>query len=393
MAMKSEFDGGREARKWKYGFGISVGLCSTLAWAYCPPQYQETVVEPAFTAATQTLNAAVSAVDASLSALLETESQRLTSALAVMTKQKALAANTIAESGRNTAQQTATALNVMAQTERVKQARFDYGGEFGQGFSPCKVYATRTLMSNRDADMTTEVRQRIKSEVVAAPGVYAPPIAAQSAMVKARQPFCTQDQADSGLCKTVGSMPGADLSVATLFEPAMEGEPLYQAKVAFVNNIAGVPDGPVPESAGKSVAAADYQLSKARKDALVSPALAALKKIQLDYSGVSGTETGSDLPLAQHFRNEVKRYSGNSPEYDSWAKVMSAQNERGALVELLKIKALDLTLQEKQYRQYEQMESQLASLVAQQVTASGAEEQTAQAASNAAKQNVKNSVK
>lgn len=393
MAMKSEFDSGREARKWKYGFGISVGLCSTLAWAYCPPQYQETVVEPAFTTATQTLNAAISAVDASLSTLLETESQRLTSALAVMTKQKALAANTIAESGRNTAQQTATALNVMAQTERVKQARFDYGGEFGQGFSPCKVYATRTLMSNRDADMTTEVRQRIKSEVVAAPGVYAPPIAAQSAMVKARQPFCTQDQADSGLCKTVGTMPGADLSVATLFEPAMEGEPLYQAKVAFVNNIAGVPDGPVPESAGKSAAAADYQLSKARKDALVSPALAALKEIQLDYSGVSGTETGSDLPLAQHFRNEVKRYSGNSAEYDSWAKVMSAQNERGALVELLKIKALDLTLQEKQYRQYEKMEGQLASLIALQVTASGAEEQTAQAASNAAKQNVKNSVK
>lgn len=126
---------------------------------------------------------------------------------------------------------------------------------------------------------------------------------------------------------------------------------------------------------------------------LVSPALAALKEIQLDYSGVSGTETGSDLPLAQHFRNEVKRYSGNSAEYDSWAKVMSAQNERGALVELLKIKALDLTLQEKQYRQYEKMEGQLASLIALQVTASGAEEQTAQAASNAAKQNVKNSVK
>lgn len=390
--MRTNGSDAHEAKKWKVSFGVSIALTSTFAWAYCPPQYQETVVAPAFTAATQTLNAAVTAVDTLLSSVLEINSQRLTSAIAVLTKQKALAANTIAESGRNTAQQTATALNVLAQTERVKQARFDYGGEFGQGYSPCTVYATRTLISNRDADMSTEVRQRVKSEIAAAPGVYSDPAAAQSALVKARKDFCTQDQADSGLCRSVGTLPGADLSVATLFEPAMESEPLYAAKVSFVNNIAGLPDGPVPESAGKSAAAQSYTLAKARKDALVSPALATLKSIQLDYSGVSGTETGTDLPLAEHFRKEVQRYSGNSPEYDSWSRVMSAQNERGVMVEMLKVKALDLAIQEKQYRQYENMEAQLASLVSMEVTASGAANQTAGAAENAAKQNVMNSV-
>lgn len=390
--MRSNGSDAREAKKWRASFGASIALTSTFAWAYCPPQYQETMVAPAFTAATQTLNSAVTAVDTLLSSVLEINSQRLTSAIAVLTKQKALAANTIAESGRNTAQQTATALNVLAQTERVKQARFDYGGEFGQGYSPCTVYATRTLISNRDADMTTEVRQRVKSEIAAAPGVYSDPAAAQSALVKARKDFCTQDQVDSGLCRSVGTLPGADLSVATLFEPAMESEPLYAAKVAFVNNIAGLPDGPVPESAAKSAAAQSYTLAKARKDALVSPALATLKAIQLDYSGVSGTETGTDLPLAEHFRKEVQRYSGNSPEYDSWSRVMSAQNERGVMVEMLKVKALDLAIQEKQYRQYENMEAQLASLVSMEVTASGAANQTAGAAENAAKQNVMNSV-
>jgi len=383
----------RDSRKWKASLGISLALSSSVAWAYCPPQYIETVVSPAFTTATQTLNAAVTAVDTSLSTLLETESQRLTSAIAVLTKQKALAANQIAESGRNSAQQTATALNVLAQTDRVKKARFDYGGEFGQGFSPCIVYATRSVISNRDADMTTEVRQRVKSEITAAPGVYADPVKAQTAMVKNREQFCTQGQVDSGLCKSVGTLPGADLSVATLFEPAMEGEALYEAKVAFVNNVAGLPDGPVPESAGKSSSAQSYTLAKSRKDALVSPALASLKQIQLDYSGVEGTETGSDLPLAEHFRKEVQRYSGNTPEYESWAKVMSAQNERGAMVEILKIKALDLALQEKQYRQYESMEAQLASLVSMEVAGSGAAERTTTAGEDAATQNVTNSVK
>ncbi|MFK2912779.1 hypothetical protein [Pseudomonas sp. 3HC3] len=390
--MKKDFDAAREARKWKVSLGASLVLTSTLAWAYCPPQYQENTVAPAFTKATQALNGLVSRVDASLSALLETESQRLTSAIAILTKQKALAANQIAEAGHNAAQQTATGLKVLAQTQRVKQSRFDYGGEFGQGFSPCSVYATRTLISARDADMGTEVRQRVKSEIVAAPGTYAEPISAQAALVKARKQFCTQDQADSGLCESVGSLPGADLTVATLFEPVMENEPLYQAKVGFVNNVAGLPDGPVPASAGKSAATEDYALSKARKDALVSPALASLKAIQLDYSGVEGTETGTDLPLAVHFRNEVKRYSGNTPQYDSWARVMAAQNERGALIEILKIKALDLAILEKQYRQYESMEAQLASLVSMSVTAAGAQTQTTRAAENAARQNVQQSV-
>ncbi|MBK4987425.1 MULTISPECIES: hypothetical protein [Pseudomonas] len=390
--MKKDFDPARESRKWKLSLGASLALTSTLAWAYCPPQYQETVVSPAFTAATQALNAAVTAVDASLSALLETESQRLTSAIAVLTKQKALSANTMAEAGRNSALQTANALNVLAQTDRVKQARFDYGGEFGQGYSPCSVYASRQVISNRDADMAGEVRQRVRSEVAAAPGAYADPIITQAKLLDERKPFCTQDQVDSGLCKTVGKLPGADLTVATLFEPAVEGEALYKAKVSFVNNVAGLPDGPVPASAARSSASEDYALSKARKDALVSPALASLKAIQLDYSGVEGKETGTDLPLAEHFRTEVKRYSGNSAQYESWARVMAAQNERGALVELLKIKALDLAIQEKQYRQYESMEAQLASLVSMQVTTSGAQARTTEAAAEAASQNARQSV-
>jgi len=73
--------------------------------------------------------------------------------------------------------------------------------------------------------------------------------------------------------------------------------------------------------------------------------------------------------------------------------VMSAQNERGALVELLKVKALDLAIQEKQYRQYERMEAQLAALVALEVQSSGSQNQTAVAAERAAKQNVTNAIK
>lgn len=383
-----------EHRRWRAGLAASLFLTSTVAYSfYCPPQYQESWVSPQFSNATAALNAALTAVDTALSSQLELNGQRLQSAIAILTKQKALAGNQVSDGSRTAAQMTATALNVLAQTERVKQARFDYGGEFGQGFSPCRVYAARQVIANRDAELTEERRERVMTEINAAPGRYADPIQTQAAQVAAHKDFCTQDQVASGLCKTVGSIPGADLTVGTLFTPAMEGEKLYSAKVAFVNNAVGLTDGVVPQGAAKTPAAAAYSLAKARKDALVSPALASLKEIQLDYSGVDTAHGGKDLPLAVHFQNEVKRYAGNSPEYDSWAKVMSGQNERGAMVELLKVKSLDLAIQEKQYRQYERMEAQLAALVAMEVNSSGAVNQTANAAERAAKQNVNNAIK
>lgn len=384
-----------EKRRYKIALASSLLLSSTLVFGfYCPPQFQEMWVAPMFQSATLAITEAITSVDVALSAQLQLNSERLTSAIAVLTKQKALAANQIADGHRTAGQATAEALNAMSQMERVKQARFEFGGEFGQGFSPCKVYATRVTMTARDADMAAERRVRVMSEIQAAPGRYADPLTVRSAMVQThRASFCTQDQVDSGLCKNVGKMPGADLSVSTLFEPAMEGEALYDAKVAFVNNMVGLPDAPVPQTAANSAASAAYSLAKTRKDALISPALASFKEIQLDYSGVNTAHGGMDLPLALHFRNEVKRYAGKSSEYDAWTRVMSAQNERGLLVEMLKVKALDLAVQEKQYRQYERMEAHLAALISMEINGSAVADKATASAQQAARQRVTGAIR
>lgn len=384
-----------ENRRYRMAFAASLLFLSTVVFGYyCPPQFQENWVAPMFMDATLALTEALASVDAALSTQLELNSERLTSAIAVLTKQKALAANQIADSHRTAGQATAEALNALAQTERVKAARFEFGGEFGQGFSPCKVYATRIGITARDADMAAERRVRVMSEVNAAPGRYADPLAARSTMLQVhRSSFCTQDQVDSGVCKNVGKLPGADLSVSTLFEPAMEGETLYDAKVAFVNNAVGLPDAPIPQASANSAASAAYSLAKVRKDALISPALASFKEIQLDYSGVNSAHGGMDLPLAVHFRNEVKRYAGNSPEYDAWTRTMSAQNERGLLVEMLKVKALDLAIQEKQYRQYERMEAHLAALIAMELNGSAVAEKATASVQQASKQNATGAIR
>lgn len=383
----------QERLRWKIGVAASLIVTSATAWAVCPPQFQEMWVQPEFVSATAAMKAAIAAMDSTLSAQLETNNQRVMSAISVLTKQKALAASQIADGNRVSAQTVATGLNVLAQTERVKQARFDYSGEFGQGFNPCVVTANRSIMANRDAAMPGEVRTRVASEVLAAPGHYSDPLLAQAALLDAHKSFCTKDQVDSGLCKQVGSIPGADLTVRTLFTPSMEGEELYKAKLTFVNNVVGLPDGPVPASSANSPAAQAYAAAKARKDALISPAIASLKEIQLDSSGIDTAHGGKDIPMSLQFQREVKRYSGNSPEYDQWSKVMVAQNERGAMIELLKIKALDLAIREKQYRQYEKMEAQLAALVAIEAGSGTASNTTSAAAAKATKENAINAIK
>ena len=47
--------------------------------------------------------------------------------------------------------------------------------------------------------------------------------------------------------------------------------------------------------------------------------------------------------------------------------MLTAQTERGLLVEQLKMKALAVSIQAKQYREYEVMEAQIAALTAQEI--------------------------
>lgn len=376
----------------RFVVGTGLMMVSVTAFAYCPPQYQEELVEPAFTQAYASIKATLSGVDTTLSGLLQTNSQRLSSAIAVLTKQKALAANQIADSQVNSGKMIAEGMNTISQTQRVKEARFEYGGEFGQGYQPCLISAERAVIAARNADLQGETSERVKSEIIAAPGQYVDHDAAFKKLTAAHKPYCTDDEVASGLCESTGSMPGADTRITTLFEPVMEGESGYQAKVDFINNVAGMPDQPIPNTAAGSAQAQSYVLEKTKKDALLSPALSALKEIQVETSGIDGMESGKELPLSELYKNQVERYFGNSDEYQNWSKTLATQNERGVMIETLKVKALNLALKAKLYRQYETMEAQLATLTAtelNQTVGVSSDQSARRAEANAARSEVK----
>ncbi|UXI68372.1 hypothetical protein [Tahibacter amnicola] len=367
------------------------GQLSTASAAYCPP-YIVPPVQAAFTASQTTITASIQAMDAAFQASLEWNSSRLISAIAVLASQKAVGANQMVQAVANATQSTASAIKGLQGYARTKQARLEYSDWFGQGFRPCKVQPERMMITNRDSALAEERRLRVQSEVMAAPGRYGDRLQAQQQLIRDHADFCTPDEVASGLCARVGEFPGADLTVATLFEPTMEEETLYKAKVNFVNNVVGLPDQPLPAGAEKQVSSDAYALAKAQKDAILSPALASFKEIQLDNSGVRTSHGGASTPLSVQFEAQVKRYAGDSQEYDNWVRVLGAQKQRGVLIELLKVKALDLAIQERQYRQYERMEAQLAALVALEARRSGADVRAAQAAEAARRQNMSRSI-
>ena len=105
--------------------GVTGLTVAVTAYAYCPPQYQEAWVYPAFAWSATTITGTITALDAALSAQLWFQSERLISAVAILTKQKAVSANQISDGLRNTNQNIAVSLNALSQAERVKKARFE----------------------------------------------------------------------------------------------------------------------------------------------------------------------------------------------------------------------------------------------------------------------------
>ena len=342
------------------------------SFAYvCPRTYPMAVHYTLFETANGAISQGIAQVDIGLSSFLNYYSPRVEAALATLAKQKAYSSKQIADVTRAVAQQIANARKATSKKTRHLKARYDYGKEFGQGYEPCLQVAVRQAMTTRQTDMDAIRSQRVTTEVLGGPGNYRNQTQARRELMQANRKFCTQDQVDSGFCDVVGGFPGASVNVTTLFQSAPDDNPITEAKNTVINNMIGLPDDEIMKGSENSAQTAAYVAAKARKDALLSPAINSLKAIQLDYSGTAGTESGKDKSVAALFDEEIKRYGGNSEEHDRWASVLRAQKEHGLMIELLRAQGLKLALQHKHYQQLERMEAVLATIVANEVQGAG----------------------
>jgi hypothetical protein len=310
-------------------------------------------------ALTATVSANIASFGSTFGAQMSYKFEQIISAVAIATKQEALSASVIGDNNRATAEQLVNAVRAQRQNELVAKTYLDFNGSTGQGYDPCG-----TVTKNKTMDMAfsslPEKAQTILEVIDAAPGnlVGSTDEAMQARLENHRSKFCTAAEADAGLC-TVSSLPGGDTNASLLFEPADEGSLTTEARKAYIQHIVGPPDQSLDKTAGGTPAGETYMVQKNRKDSLMSvPAysLAMIDAANTRSSSYGGKSANEVLKL------RVNQYFGGK-EAEQWAGRLSAQTQRGLLVEAAKMGGLEVWLRQKQYEQNQRLVANLSALV------------------------------
>ena len=337
---------------------VTIGLATTggLAYASCGG------TEPLVTIEVEGLVAAVigKLVDGftSLDYLSGYFSNGTASAIKVATKQESVSAEKKILAMRNSGVAYATAYVAQRSSEQVYSV---YSRYRSQGFDPCNVSGVTTALRTREASVDGSVASRIGTEIEAAPGRFGDPVLAfKGRLNEHKSKFCTATEQAAGICSSVGVLPGGDSNAALLFEEAAPNDDTSKAKNAFINNLFGLPQsrqgfagrGQTPEGQAALV-------DKHRRDAVNSIAMVSFKTIQSEHEKDSAT--GSSL--AGLIRQRVSTYFG-SDQSQHWARSLAAQEQRGVLVDMVRMEGIALKMAERRVRQNARIEANMAGLLA-----------------------------
>ena len=284
--------------------------------------------------------------------------QQVMSALKIVTKQEAMSEHQTSDTARKTAQQQANAHLAQVKTKDVIKANLDFNGVTGQGHQTSAVMLNNATVERKFEEINNKAGALVES-LDNAPGKLANSItsALEKRIEVHNANFCTQAEADAGLC-TLGKLPGADTNSLSLSTPAKPGSIEEKAQVAYIQNVLGTPDPTLPKSAGSTESGQEFLYQKIRKDALLAfPAysLAAIKESNTIDSETNKTPN-------QLLTERVNAYFGG-PEALEWAKTLSRQQPRGLMVESLKVNGIQTWLKFQHLQQTQRINGNLATLL------------------------------
>ncbi len=319
----------------------------------------EAFVNAQIAAETGVVTGAISAFGTAFGAAMTTQFEQVISAVAVATKQEALAGNTIATAGMQSAQQLVNAVAAQQETARVTKAYIDYSPQMGQGYDPCGT-AARQRSLDQYFDSLPAAAQARMATFDTAPGRLAKTTAQamQARLDDHRQNFCTAAEAKAGLC-TLSQLPGGDTNAALLFQAATPGSLEDKARGAYIQHVMGAPAAQIPAAVGQTPQGQAYLAAVNRAQALLSiPAYSLARIAAANTQSPAYGNRSADEMLALR----VNQYFGGK-EAEQWASAMSAQSPRGLLVEAAKIGGLEAWIHHQQYQQGQRMEAELAALL------------------------------
>lgn len=290
---------------------------------------------------------------------MATKYEQVISAIAVATKQEALSASVVSDGAKDTAEQLVNAVRAQKTSDQIASTYIDYNPVTGQGFNPCLVSAkNRTLDGAFDSLGATAKANVVALDV--APGRMADSTSAVMAqrLANHRTKFCSQAEANAGMC-SMSTLPGGDTNAALMFLPTDSGSLQQQAQQAYLQHVLGAPDEAIAKEAGRTPAGQQYMLVKNSKDALMSIPAYSLGMVKASNTRLP--DLGNKSPN-EVLRLRVNQYFGGKEAQD-WSRALTAQSERGLMVEAVKMGGLEVWLHHKQYQQNQRLELNLAALV------------------------------
>lgn len=244
-----------------------------------------------FRAANQKILQDLVGMDAEINKYAKKEVEAIADAVFVLSNQKAVATTQINDALKINTQIQANAIQAINQTKRYQEVIKDYGKQ-GLGHDICNVSVKRDEIKEATVATQEAIEGMVRTEITARAGKYADKKKAMATRLALHNKYyCTDGQADAGLCSGAGERAGKSLSASTLFEPADYLSAEYNDKSAFINNMVGLPDDPVPLSQATTLAGQSYSDLKRRKDAIKSTAMASLKSIQASWSAMPNHES------------------------------------------------------------------------------------------------------
>ncbi len=289
---------------------------------------------------------------------MATKFEQVISAIAVATKQESLAAGVVSDGAKDSAEQLVNAVRAQKQNDQVTLAYLDFNPATGQGYQPCLVAAqNRTLDGAFDTVGATATATVASLDVAPGRMVDSTGAALAQRLADHRSKFCSQAAADAGLC-SVSQLPGGDTNAALLFEPTEPGSLKQQAQTAYIQHVIGAPDAAIPKSAGMTPQGQAYMLAKNSKDALLSIPAYSLAMVQAANTQSANLQNKSPNEV---LKLRVNQYFGGK-EAQKWSSTLTAQSERGLMVEAVKMSGLEVWLHHKQYQQNQRLEMNLAAL-------------------------------
>jgi len=308
---------------------------------------------------TSTTSRKITSFENTFSTQMQLKSEQVVSAVAVATKQEALSSHIVSNGIRQASQQFVNALRAQNQNEQIVMTYLNYNPATGQGFDPCGTNAKNQTM-DRAFDSAAMHAKTTLSMIDVAPGrlVDSNIQAMQTRIDNHRQKFCTESEANAGLC-TISELPGGDTNAALLFDSAPIDSLQTQARQAYIQHVLGSPDQKLSLSAGNTPAGEAFLVAKNRKDTLLS--IPAYSLAMIDASNTQSNQFDGKSPN-EILKLRVNQYFGGK-EAEQWSASMARQSQRGLLVEATKMAGLEVWIHHKQYEQNQRLEANLAALL------------------------------